>query len=263
LNVACSHLIKEWDHRKNTLLPENLSVGSRKEAWWLCKKSHSWLAKIYRKTKCPYCEKRLVCKDNCLSTTHPELASEWHPDKNYQLTPQNFTMRSGKKIWWTCQNESVHEWEMAINKRSRGSGCPHCLSKKNSLSSIEPLIAKEFHPNNNGSLTPHDFTYCSAKKVWWQCLRDRSHKWEATISNRTTNRSGCPYCANKKADKTNCLAKTHPKLANEWHPSKNGSLTPTNVVAGSDKNVWWLCEKNNSHEWEDMISHRKRGAKCN
>ena len=25
----------------------------------------------------------------------------------------------------------------------------------------------------------------------------------------------------------------------EWHPTKNGNLTPQQVAAGSDKKVWW------------------------
>ena len=31
----------------------------------------------------------------------------------------------------------------------------------------------------------------------------------------------------------NDLATTHPKLAVEWHPTKNGELKPSDVSAGS------------------------------
>ena len=31
------------------------------------------------------------------------------------------------------------------------------------------------------------------------------------------------------------LSVTHPDLAKEWHPTKNGELTPNDVTAGSDK----------------------------
>ncbi len=38
----------------------------------------------------------------------------------------------------------------------------------------------------------------------------------------------------------NDLATVNPNLAAEWHPSKNGSLLPSQTTAGSNKKVWWL-----------------------
>ncbi len=38
----------------------------------------------------------------------------------------------------------------------------------------------------------------------------------------------------------NDLATLYPKLAKEWHPSKNGDLTPESVLPNSNKKVWWL-----------------------
>ena len=264
LTVADSYLIDEWDHTKNTLLPKNLTIGSKKEAWWLCKNGHSWLAKIHRKTKCPYCESRLPCEDNCLSFTHPELASEWHPTKNGHLKPANFTVRAGKKVWWQCKKERIHEWEAAINTRCRGEGCPYCIGKRvsitNSLSSIKPLIAMEFHPNKNGTSTPDDFTWGSNKKVWWLCKENKQHEWEATIGNRTGSLSKCPYCANKKVDVTNCLAKTHTELAKEWHSTLNKNLTPYDFTYGSQAKIFWLCPK--GHNYRSPILSRAYGTKC-
>ncbi|MEX2437647.1 MAG: zinc-ribbon domain-containing protein [Candidatus Babeliales bacterium] len=43
------------------------------------------------------------------------------------------------------------------------------------------------------------------------------------------------------------LIETHPEIAQEWHPDKNGELTPYDVTAGSNKYVWWICEK--GHEY--------------
>jgi hypothetical protein len=52
----------------------------------------------------------------------------------------------------------------------------------------------------------------------------------------------------------------NPKLAREWHPSRNGNLNPMNVTPGSGKRVWWICE--NGHEWEATIYSRNRGSSC-
>jgi hypothetical protein len=53
------------------------------------------------------------------------------------------------------------------------------------------------------------------------------------------------------------LLQTHPELAKQWHPTKNGDLTPTDLPAYSDKRVWWICEK--GHEWEVQVRARYRG----
>ena len=39
-----------------------------------------------------------------------------------------------------------------------------------------------------------------------------------------------------------------PDLAKEWHPTKNGSLSPKDVTPESQMEVWWLCE--NGHWWQ-------------
>ena len=47
-----------------------------------------------------------------LSTKHPNLAEEWHPDRNGDLKPTDFTPGSDEKVWWLC--EKGHEWEATI-----------------------------------------------------------------------------------------------------------------------------------------------------
>jgi hypothetical protein len=98
----------------------------------------------------------------------------------------------------------------------------------------------------------------SNKKVWW--LGKCGHEWEAIINNRSKGR-GCPYCANKKViSGFNDLETQNPTLALEWHPTKNGSLTPKMVTANSGKKVWWLGKC--GHEWETRVSHRSNGSGC-
>ncbi|MEI7482789.1 MAG: zinc-ribbon domain-containing protein [Elusimicrobiota bacterium] len=60
--------------------------------------------------------------------------------------------------------------------------------------------------------------------------------------------------------KNNSLAKYNSALSRQWHPSRNGELTPVNVTAGSNKKVWWLCKK--GHEWLSSINNRTNGNGC-
>ena len=51
-----------------------------------------------------------------------------------------------------------------------------------------------------------------------------------------------------------------PKLASEWHPVKNGELTPFNVTTGSSRKVWWQCPT--GHEWQAGVQDRVKGNGC-
>ena len=57
----------------------------------------------------------------------------------------------------------------------------------------------------------------------------------------------------------NDLATVNPTLAEEWNYEKNGTLAPDMVTAGSNKKVWWKCDK--GHEWEATIVNRSQKKK--
>jgi hypothetical protein len=254
-------LAKEWHPTKNgSLTSADLTLGSNKKVWWICSKGHEWQARVtdrnYSKTGCPYCSGYRVCIDNCLYTLNPTLAREWHPTKNGHLTPKDVTPGSTKKVWWTCSEG--HTWEAVVSYRNRGTGCPYCAGRAvgsdNCLEAINPKLTKQWHPLKNENLTPKEVSPNSDRKAWWVC--GIGHEWEATISNRNRGR-GCPYCAGRAIGEDNSLHTVNPSLAAEWHPAKNGRLTPRDVTPGSSKRVWWQCRK--GHAWEAYIHSRNRG----
>jgi len=134
---------------------------------------------------------------NDLLSVNPNLASQWHPTKNGQLTPSDVTPHSKKKVWWVCPKG--HVWEASINRRSYGSDCPYCtghaICDDNCLATLNPSLASQWHPTLNGQLTPKDVTPHSKKKVWWLC--QKGHSWQTSIVCRSYG-SGCPYCARKR-----------------------------------------------------------------
>lgn len=130
---------------------------------------------------------------------------------------------------------------------------------ENSLAVHYPNIASEWHPTKNGELNPYEITAISGRKVWWQC--SKGHEWQALVSNRTKNGSECPYCKGKKAIKgVNDLETINPKLASEWHPTKNGVLLPCEMMSSSKKKIWWICSK--GHEWKATLDSRSKGHGC-
>lgn len=259
-------LMIEWHPTLNhDLNPNNITIGSNKKCWWICNKGHEWNTICKDKRGCPYCSNQKACKDNCLAITHPEIAKEWHPTLNNNLTPNDVTAGSGKRCWWLCSKG--HEWNVVCKDRSGTSknNCPYCSNQKvckdNCLLITHPELAKEWHPTKNGILTPKNIVAGSNKKCWWIC--SKGHEWNVVCNSRSgICKNNCPYCINKKVCNDNCLATTHPELAKEWHPTKNGILTPNDIVAGSGKKCWWLCSK--EHEWNAVCNSRstinKRGC---
>ncbi len=195
-----------------------------------------------------------------LLRNNPELAKELHPTKNGSLEPADLTLGSNRKVWWICAEG--HEWLARVNDRTyRRTGCPYCSGRRvcidNCLYTLNPTLAREWHPSKNGSLTAKDVTRGSTRKVWWVC--GKGHEWEAEVRNRSRG-YGCPYCAGRAVGSDNCLEAINPKLAKQWHPKKNGRLTPLIVTPNSDKKAWWICGK--GHEWQATISNRNRGRGC-
>ena len=68
-----------------------------------------------------------------LANHNPELLKEWNYKKNVDCSPQMYVAGSTKKVWWICAKG--HEWETAINVRTRGSGCPLCYKGRASFHS--------------------------------------------------------------------------------------------------------------------------------
>jgi len=58
----------------------------------------------------------------------PHLVKEWHSTKNGDLTLNDLTHGSKKKVWWKCSKG--HEYEALIYNRARGTQCSYCSGRK-------------------------------------------------------------------------------------------------------------------------------------
>lgn len=144
---------------------------------------------------------------NSLAYLYPDIAAEWHPTKNGNLTPDKVNKAARYKVWWL--GKCGHEWQMAVGDRTRAEhmgkdgkihkpqGCPYCSHKRvlvgfNDLQTTNPGIAAEWHPAKNGNLKPTDIFAGSGKKVWW--LGKCGHEWQSTPNKRCNDNKQCPIC---------------------------------------------------------------------
>lgn len=261
-------LLKEWDYKRNIIKPNELKAGSGIKIWWKCSNDHSWEATPNRRRNghgCPICSgKKVLPGYNDLETIKPEIAGEWDYDLNGKMTPKEYTVRSGQKVWWKCSNN--HSWEAVIASRTgkKYVGCPYCsglfpIVGLTDLGTTNPELLAEWNYDKNIKINPKMVKAGSSNKVWWKCKY--GHEWEAMISSRTNNANGCPYCSGRFAIRgINDLVSISPSLIEEWNYDKNVDFQPNEIKEHSSRKVWWKCKY--GHEWKAAVCDRSRGDGC-
>jgi glutaredoxin/DNA-directed RNA polymerase subunit RPC12/RpoP len=206
--------------------------------------------------------------ENSFADQFPEIAKQWHPTLNGTKKPSEFSVGSSMSVHWICPKNPEHIWKTRINSRAKGRGCPYCAGKRKlgykyrTLAETYPDIAAEWHPTKN-NISPEKVSEASSKKFWWKCKNNPDHEWIATVNSRTANNVPCPYCSGRILTKENSFGGKYPELAKQWHPSKNGSLTPYSVFQSHSKSIWWQCPDHPEHEWKALIRTRLQGSgKC-
>ena len=147
----------------------------------------------------PVCTgKKIIPGENDLQSQYPDIAAQWDQERNGLLKPDHIAPCANRKVWWRCGLGHVYQAAVAARTMS-GSGCPYCSGKRvlagfNDLATREPELARQWHPDLNGVLTPEMVTAGSHRKVWWIC--PEGHVWKAVIYSRAGPRKcGCPVCA--------------------------------------------------------------------
>ena len=237
--------------------PSKVVSGSNKKFSWKCKEGHTWEASVSNRTSkgsgCPYCSMQKVWTGfNDLETKFPEIAKEadgWDPSK--------VLAGSHTKLSWKCKEGHTFKTEPRYRTSTERRGCPYCSNRKawtgfNDLETKFPEIAKEA----NG-WDPSKVLGGSRTKLSWKCKE--GHTWNERLDSRVyKNKSGCPYCSNRKLlIGFNDLETKFPEIAKEangWDPSK--------FIAGhGHQKMSWKCKE--GHVWETRCEKRtSRGQGC-
>lgn len=198
-------LLEEWDYEKNIELgldPKKLGAFSHKKAWWKCKtcgrtRLTSIATKVYYNTSCAVCVQALPRTiEESLLVQFPVIVEEFDYTKN-KTTPDKIKHGSHNSVWWKCKT-CGHEWQATVASRTRqNKGCPACKNRvvtaTNNLQTVRPDLAEEFDCIKNDT-TPDRVMAGSQKRVWWKC-KTCGHEWQAYISLRHHQNSGCPQCS--------------------------------------------------------------------
>lgn len=263
-------LIDEWNFDLNNELGldiYNITYGSNKKVWWICKDCGSnYFLRVAHKvngSRCCYCTGQSVNHTNSLESLRPDIASQWHPTKNGDLTPKNVTCGTTKKVWWVC-SICESDFYSYIGGRVAGRGCTYCSSNAvnhtNSLSAKKPRLARYWHPTKNGDLTPDKIAPNSSKKVWW--LGECGHEFKYTPNGKDDRSNICPYCSNYNAQLLvgfNDMWTTNPKLASLLANPEDGYK----YMQSSNKRLDFKCSDCESLIKSRVISSIKQaGLSC-
>lgn len=202
LSVVNKELIYEWDFIKNGELGYSfftITRGVHKRVWWLCPTCESsYDGTIGNRVKghaCPYCTGRRVNHTNSLSIINPELASEWHPVLNGDITANDVTANRANKVWWL--GWCGHEWKAPISNRNRYKhGCPYCCNRNvlkgfNDMWTTNPKLAMLLvNPWDGYKYTQGN----STAKLYWECPNCFTIS-KKRIADVTPLGFSCPSCS--------------------------------------------------------------------
>lgn len=266
ITITHSDIAKEWHATKNGLLKaESFTKGSNHMAWWLCPKEHEYQASVYSRTNnktkgtgCSYCAGKKANLDNCLAKNYPNLAEEWHPNKNGDFTAYDITPGSHKIVRWYSK-DCGHEWESSIKNRVSGNGCPKCRYKKAAKSRTKKpeQFQLEFGKISNGEytlLSEYENVYKKIQVKHNIC----GHEYDVAPGHFLSGKK-CPECAIENTRKR--LTKSHPWfLAQVYERVKNEYTVLGKYKKSNEK----LLMRHNDCENEYMVSPQKflQGRRC-
>lgn len=131
------------------------------------------------------------------------------------------------------------------------------VQREKSLAYCFPEVAKEWDYEKNKGITPERINSTTDRRFWWKCKN--GHSWQSSVVNRTSAHCGCPYCSGKRVLKGyNDLQTRYPDVARWWDNERNAPLHAFDVMPGSIKKNWWICEKGHSYQASPNVKTANR-----
>lgn len=253
-------IAKEWCVTKNLLTPAQVTIGSDKKFWWICRKNsrHVWEASVSSRCNghnCAICAGKVVIYETSLQHTHPKLSQEWDVDKNI-LKPCDVTAGSTKRVWWTCLQLGHPSWESDVNSRRRGQGCPKCAlghSDTHNLGVLYPDLVMQWSPRNE--CTIFDISPNHNQKVWWHC--HFGHEWLSEPYVRVRG-SLCPTCSKHQYSHAaiKWLAEVREKEGLTIQDAEHGGEFRVTLTNGKKTKVDGFCPDTNTvYEYHGNFFH--------
>ena len=260
---------------------------------WKCSKSsnHYYFSSLKEKISkgsewCKICE-------NSLAKLYPDMAHMYDPEDNYNISIYDLIEskygggwrwgvfgqnRYYKHITLKCKSHHSFSWtpifkfdpHSQLITRNQPKKCTQCEIQKSvvAITSIYPLTSKFWHPTRNKPILANEIAYNSRQVYWWNCPKC-NHSWEEETRkvslinytndgrhfqhvNKKSRKTPCPKCHQKN----NSIEVKFPKLAKEFHITKNKDVKLDQININYKNPIWWECSVNRKHIWKATIKQR-------
>lgn len=222
--------------------------NSSKVVPWKCTEcGHEWETTIALRGmgfgNCPVCNNTHPVKGkNTVADLFIDLAKQWslsNPKKPDEMLPSSADWV--KLVCLDCGNE----YGVQVRRATSGDNkCPYCSGVKatpgvNSLKAIHPEWLKYWDYDKNSS-DPDNIRADATSDCYWIC--DNGHSYSMKIPRRRLlieqGEELCPYCAERRVEKSASLAALHPNLMKYWDEDELPySLSPSSTARHN-----WKCD---------------------
>lgn len=116
---------------------------------------------------------------------------------------------------------------------------------------------------------PEDVNASSKELFHWICrvcnypVCIAGKQWLAAPGNMVVKKQGCPNCQRRVLTPEYNLEAVYPNVAKQWHPTKNGSLTPKDYFPKSHEKAFWICPIHDFYEKEIALKASNPSSGCN
>lgn len=253
-------LMKEWNWERNNndnIHPTAITKGINKKVWWKCNTcGNEWQATVSSRSGTQHCGCPKCKKD--LSISFPEKAIAFY-------LSQFFNVKENKKFSWLGNSEldiyldeiklgieyDGKVWHKNIDKDIKKDAV--CLINGITLIRIREKGCPVYE-SSSYKLNRKGFNNISLNEVIEDIFKIISQLTKKKFNTSIDVDNDYIKILEKIATGKKNFSVATTDLVNSWNYNKNGKIRPEQISLGSNKKVWWICNK--GHEWQASVNSR-------
>ena len=271
LAVHRPDLKAHFDADKNAHLRfEELSVGSGKLVWWTCEAGHTLKRPVHarcRMAACPKCFPQASLLEIFIYEelrTLPNDCQHQVDIDGYECDILIPSMHLALEVDGRFWHRNKANFDLKKNRQLAAAQIELIRVREHPL---KPLSANDIQFQSRDFIEPR---FESFKLIIERLMMSSHISSEKRKTMETYLEAGrfnldsfhqALTCWNTGDRLQKSLAVKNPLLAQDWHPTKNGRLTPSLVIENSGRRVWWKCQKDPRHEWAAPVYRRSGGGR--
>ncbi len=278
-DLATTHpeLAAEWHPTQNgDLKPGDVLYGSARKVWWLCPEGHAYQASLLhrsRGTNCPICHsgRQTSFAEQAVfyyvKKVFPDAVSRYKDifsnsmELDIFIPSIKFAIEYDGKAW---HKSGTLKREIKKYKICQKNGIKLLRLKEKRADSdrytadeILGIEGNMYEPKQLEQVIRFLLDKLDLETAMWTRKKPVFHS-RVDIDIKRDEAEIRSYMTKLNRES---FAEEYPDLAKEWHPFKNGEMTPEMVTPHSDISVWWVCP-DCGNEYQASVGHRSYGTGC-